>query len=79
MRKPRSFDSRIDLELKARIQYEYIKNKDLFKDTYRGAKRYTYMNNEFNISRAQAGRYMKECDTWQDELVAIFIRMYELK
>lgn len=78
MRKPRSFDSRMDLKLKTKIQYEYLKNKDLFKDTYRGAKKYTYDNNDFNISKAQAGRYMKECDEWDNNIINVFIRMYEV-
>lgn len=66
----------IDAKIVASLQFQYIRNKGLFRDKHIGAKAFTFDNCGLPISKNTALRYMKEVDSWSDSDIKLFMSLY---
>lgn len=66
----------IDSKIIDTLQYQYIRNKKLFRHKYTGAKTFTYDNCRLPLSRNIAIKYMKKVDSWSEEEIKLFMILY---
>ena len=66
----------IDAKIVASLQFQYIRNKRLFRNKYIGAKAFTFNNCRLPISKNAAWRYMKKVDSWSEEEIKLFMLLY---